>query len=150
MGLSDEQLKSGVEAYKTVGSRAHVINTGRIRIIDDCYNANPTSVKASLDTLSNFDGRKIAVLGDMKELGKENLKLHFDTGVYAKSKSDVVISIGELSKELAKGANGKWFADIESAKPEILSQIKDGDTVLVKASHSMQFEKIVEFLKANF
>lgn len=81
LGLSDEQLKSGVEAYKTVGSRAHVINTGRIRIIDDCYNANPTSVKASLDTLSNFDGRKIAVLGDMKELGKENLKLHFDTGV---------------------------------------------------------------------
>lgn len=150
LGLSDEQLKSGVEAYKTVGSRAHVINTGRIRIIDDCYNANPTSVKASLDTLSNFDGRKIAVLGDMKELGKEDLKLHFDTGVYAKSKSDVVISIGELSKELAKGANGKWFADIESAKPEILSQIKDGDTVLVKASHSMQFEKIVEFLKANF
>lgn len=150
LGLSDEQLKSGVEAYKTVGSRAHVINTGRIRIIDDCYNANPTSVKASLDTLSNFDGRKIAVLGDMKELGKEELKLHFDTGVYAKSKSDVVISIGELSKELAKGANGKWFADIESAKPEILSQIKDGDTVLVKASHSMQFEKIVEFLKANF
>ena len=70
--------------------------------------------------------------------------------MYAKSKSDVVISIGELSKELAKGANGKWFADIESAKPEILSQIKDGDTVLVKASHSMQFEKIVEFLKANF
>lgn len=150
LGLSNEQLKNGVEAYKTVGSRAHVINTGRIRIIDDCYNANPTSVKASLDTLSNFDGRKIAVLGDMKELGKEELKLHFDTGLYAKSKSDVVISIGELSKELAKGANGKWFADIDSAKPEILSQTKDGDTVLVKASHSMRFEKIVEFLKANF
>lgn len=150
LGLSDEQLKNGVEAYKTVGSRAHVINTGRIRIIDDCYNANPTSVKASLDTLSNFGGRKISVLGDMKELGKEELKLHFDTGVHAKSKSDVVISIGELSKELAKGANGKWFADIESAKPEILAQITDGDTVLVKASHSMQFEKIVEFLKANF
>lgn len=150
LGLSNEQLKNGVEAYKTVGSRAHVINTGRIRIIDDCYNANPTSVKASLDTLSNFDGRKIAVLGDMKELGKEELKLHFDTGLYAKSKSDVVISIGELSKELAKGANGKWFADIDSAKSEILSQTKDGDTVLVKASHSMRFEKIVEFLKANF
>ncbi len=62
LGLSDEELKRGVESYKTVGSRAHVINTGSLRVIDDCYNANPTSVKASLDTLKNFDGRTVAIL----------------------------------------------------------------------------------------
>lgn len=146
LGLNNEQIKNGVEAYKTVGSRAHVINTGRIRIIDDCYNANPTSVKASLETLSNFEGRKVAILGDMKELGRDELKLHYDTGVFAKAHADAVIAIGELSRELARGANGKWFADSDSAKPEILMQVKDGDTVLVKASHSMQFEKIVDFL----
>ena len=84
LGLSDEQLKNGVEAYKTVGSRANVINTGKLRIIDDCYNANPTSVKASLDTLKNFEGRKVAILGDMKELGSNELSLHYDTGAYAK------------------------------------------------------------------
>ncbi len=147
-GLSDEQLINGVQAYKTVGSRANVINTGKIKIIDDCYNANPTSVKASLDTLKNFSGRKIAILGDMKELGTEELALHFETGEYAKNcGTDLVLAVGELSKELAKGADGKWFADIEQIKEALPSLIKDGDTVLVKASHSMQFEKIVEFLK---
>ena len=87
----------------------------------------------------------------MKELGSEELKLHFDTGVYAKSNGiGTVITVGELSKELAKAADGKAFDTIEDAKPEILKTIKSGDVVLVKASHSMQFENIVEFLKQNF
>lgn len=86
----------------------------------------------------------------MKELGSEKLKLHFDTGVYAKSKGiGTVITVGELAKELAKGADGKAFDTIEDAKSEILKTIKSGDVVLVKASHSMQFENIVEFLKQN-
>ena len=148
LGLSDEQIKKGVEAYKTVGSRANVINNGKIRIIDDCYNANPTSVKASLETLKNFNGRTVAVLGDMKELGTDELQLHFDTGSYAKQIGiDVVLCAGPLAKSLANGADGKWYETKEElikALPEI---IKEGDTVLVKASHSMQFEKIVEFLK---
>ena len=148
LGLSDEQIKKGVEAYKTVGSRANVINNGKIRIIDDCYNANPTSVKASLETLKNFRGRTVAVLGDMKELGTDELQLHFDTGAYAKQIGiDVVLAAGPLAKSLADGADGKWYETKEElikALPEI---IKEGDTVLVKASHSMQFEKIVEFLK---
>ena len=71
--------------------------------------------------------------------------------VYAKSKDiGTVITVGELAKELAKGADGKAFDTIEDAKPEILKTIKSGDVVLVKASHSMQFENIVEFLKQNF
>ena len=148
LGLSDNELINGVQAYKTVGSRANVINTGKIRIIDDCYNANPTSVKASLDTLTNFDGRTVAILGDMKELGTDELKLHFDTGAYAKQKGvGLVLAIGPLARELAKGANGIWYEDIESAESMIKKLIHNGDTVLVKASHSMQFERIVEFLK---
>ena len=149
LGLNDGQLIKGVESFKTVGSRANVIKTEKIRIIDDCYNANPTSVKASIDTLVNFDGRKIAVLGDMKELGAEELKLHFDTGKYSKDKGvDVTVAIGPLAKSLADGADGVWFEDIESAKNALPHIIKEGDTVLVKASHSMQFEKIVDFIKA--
>lgn len=149
LGLNDGQLIKGVESFKTVGSRANVIKTEKIRIIDDCYNANPTSVKASIDTLVNFDGRKIAVLGDMKELGAEELKLHFDTGKYSKDKGvDVTVAIGPLAKSLADGADGVWFEDIESAKKALPDIIKDGDTVLVKASHSMQFEKIVDFIKS--
>lgn len=148
LGLSDEQLINGVQSYKTVGSRANVINTGKIRIIDDCYNANPTSVKASLDTLVNFSGRKVAILGDMKELGTDELKLHLETGKYAKDKGvDLVIAVGPLAVELAKGADGEWFESVEQVKSAIPALINDGDTVLVKASHSMHFEEIVDFLK---
>lgn len=148
LGLSDEQLINGVQSYKTVGSRANVINTGKIRIIDDCYNANPTSVKASLDTLVNFSGRKVAILGDMKELGAEELKLHYETGKYAKDKGvDLVIAAGPLAKELAKGADGEWFESVDQVKSAIPALINEGDTVLVKASHSMHFEEIVDFLK---
>ena len=151
LGLSDEQLINGVQSYKTVGSRANVINTGKIRIIDDCYNANPTSVKASLDTLVNFSGRKVAILGDMKELGTEELKLHYETGKYAKYKGvDLVIAAGPLAKELAKGADGEWFESVEQVKSAIPALINEGDTVLVKASHSMHFEKIVDFLKEQY
>ena len=148
LGLSDEQLKNGVEAYKTVGSRANVINTGKLRIIDDCYNANPTSVKASLDTLKNFAGRKVAILGDMKELGSNELALHYDTGAYAKEIGiDRVLSVGPLAKELARGAEDLWFESIDALLPELPDLLKDGDTVLVKASHSMHFENIVDNLK---
>lgn len=148
LGLSDEQLIAGVQSYKTVGSRANVINTGKIRIIDDCYNANPTSVKASLDTLMNFNGRKVAILGDMKELGANELAFHKETGNYAKQKGvDLVIAIGLLAKELAKGANGIWYDTIGNAEKMIRTLVHNGDTVLVKASHSMNFEEVVKILK---
>lgn len=151
LGLSDEQLINGVQSYKTVGSRANVINTGKIRIIDDCYNANPTSVKASLDTLVNFSGRKVAILGDMKELGADELKLHLEIGRYAKDKGvDLVIAAGPLAQELAKGADGEWFESVAQVKSAIPALINEGDTVLVKASHSMHFEEIVDFLKEQF
>ena len=148
LGMTDDEIIRGVEAFKTVGSRANVINTARLKIIDDCYNANPTSVQASIDTLVNLTGRKVAILGDMKELGSEELALHYSTGKYAKDKGvDLVLSVGPLAKELAKGADGLWYAGIEAICAELPQLLKSGDTVLVKASHSMQFEKITEFLK---
>lgn len=148
LGLSDEQLVSGVRSYKTVGGRANVINTGKIRIIDDCYNANPTSVRASVDAMMNFTGRRVAILGDMKELGENELELHRETGIYAKQKGvDLVVAVGPLAKELAKGANGIWYDTIEDAEKMIKNLVHEGDTVLVKASHSMNFDAIVTMLK---
>jgi UDP-N-acetylmuramoyl-tripeptide--D-alanyl-D-alanine ligase len=148
LGMTDEEIIRGVEAYKTVGSRANVINTSRFKIIDDCYNANPTSVQASIDTLVNLKGRKVAILGDMKELGSEELALHYNTGKYAREKGvDLVLCVGELAKELAKGADGLWYESIETLCKDLPKLLRGGDTVLVKASHSMQFEKITEFLK---
>ena len=151
LGMNEDELKAGVQAYKTVGSRANVINTGGIRIIDDCYNANPNSVRASVDTLVNFGGRTVAILGDMKELGTNELPLHFETGRYAHDKGvALVLAVGPLAKELAKGADGRWFESIEALEKELPGLLLPGDTVLVKASHSMQFEKITAFLREHF
>lgn len=155
LGLSDEQLISGVESYKTVGSRANLIKAQKVTIIDDCYNANPNSVKAAVDTLANFSGRKVAVLGDMKELGKTELQLHNEIGEYAvQKKIDIVIAVGPLAKEIFAGAENEkgttkavYFETIEKAQEKLKEHLKEGDTVLVKASHSMQFEKIVNYLK---
>lgn len=148
LGLDNSQIAHGVQSYKTVGSRANVINTGCIKIIDDCYNANPMSVRASLDSLAEFSGRRVAVLGDMKELGKNELKLHYETGRYAKQGgTDVVAAVGPLAKELADGADGMWYENVEELIKALPQILKKGDCVLVKASHSMHFEKITEFLK---
>lgn len=146
LGLTDDEIKRGVEAYKTVGSRANLIDTGKIKIIDDCYNANPTSVRASLDTLMNFEGRKVAILGDMKELGENELELHLETGRYAQC-CDLVIAVGPLAEKLAEGAGGLHFNTKEELLSQLPSLINEGDVVLVKASHSMQFERITEELR---
>lgn len=149
-GLSDSGLVSGVQSYKTVGSRANVLNTSELRIIDDCYNANPTSVMASIDTLKNFGGRTVAILGDMKELGVNELEMHCSTGKYAKEKGiDLIISVGPLAKEIANGSGGIWYKNIDSLLPDLKGLLKKDDTVLVKASHSMQFENIVSFLNSQ-
>lgn len=153
LGLSIEQIRQGVESYKTVGSRSNIIRKKSITIIDDCYNANPTSVKASVDTLAKFSGRRVAVIGDMKELGTNEKTLHFDTGKYIADKGiDVVVAVGELCKHLFDGANsrGHYFESVDECVNNIASIVKENDTVLVKASHSMHFDKIVDTLNESF
>lgn len=149
LGLTDNEIKAGIESFTNVGSRNRILHTRGMTIIDDCYNANPTSTKAGLNTLSNFTGRKVAVLGDMKELGTDELALHRGVGAYAREKGiDLLIAVGELSKATAEGyGEGAYHYDtVESCIAEIGDLLQEGDAVLVKASHSMHFEKIVEAL----
>ena len=153
LGMTKEQIKQGVEAYKTVGSRSNVIRKNTVTIIDDCYNANPTSVKASVDTLGKFDGRRVAVIGDMKELGENETELHYETGKFIADKGiDVIVAIGELAKHLYEGAgnNGYYFETVEEYIENCNDIIEKNDTILVKASHSMNFEKIVDALNSKF
>lgn len=151
LGLTADEIKRGIERFENVGSRNHVIQTDHYTVIDDCYNANPTSTKAGLDTLSKLSGRRVAVLGDMKELGADELALHNSVGAYAKEKGvDLLIAVGELSKATAEGygEGARYYTDIESCIGAIKGLLRDGDTVLVKASHSMHFEKIVEEIRS--
>ncbi len=154
LNLSFEEIKSGIEEQENVSGRFNIINENGIRIIDDCYNANPMSMKASLEVLDKADTRKVAVLGDMGELGENEEKLHEEVGEKAAALNiDLLITIGSLSKMTAQAAmkNPKlkvvMFDDMEDFKAEAPKLIKKGDTVLVKASHFMKFDLIVNFLR---
>lgn len=152
LGLSESEIVAGLDNYRTIGGRANIIKTEKLTIIDDCYNANPESMKASLKTLANFDGRRVALLGDMKELGEKEKELHFEIGQLAASlELDLIITVGDLGLEMYKAArphiDAEWYQSIEEAKLYMYEMLTIGDTVLVKASHSMKFDELVELIK---
>ena len=155
LGLTLSEIKSGIEKAKTINGRTNILDIDGITVIDDCYNANPVSMRASLDVLNMAKGRKIAVLGDMGELGTDEKKLHYEVGKYlAKKKIDVLFCAGELSKEMVKAVEEE-HADIKAChfvnRDELIKALlaftKSGDTILVKASHFMDYPKVVEALK---
>ncbi len=156
LGLSPEQISEGISSVKPVGGRSHVIRTDSYTIIDDCYNANPVSMRAALDLLSqSSDARKVAILGDMFELGENENALHAQTGEYAADgRTDVLICVGKLCKNMYDAAQNMENSAIElhyfEDKAQMLSALdgllKNGDTVLVKASHGMGFDEVVKKL----
>ena len=153
MGLTDAEIAAGIAAYAPVGSRSRTAETARCTIVDDCYNANPTSVAAALASLGQLGGRRVCILGDMLELGAESEALHFSVGeLAAKTGIEAVYACGARAKAIFEGAAAapisRWFPDRESLIAALPELIEPGDTVLVKASHSMQFEKIVAALEA--
>lgn len=152
--MSNDEIAAGLASLKSVGGRSNVINLGNITIIDDCYNANPTSTKAAIDMLSRVNGSKVAILGDMYELGADENQYHYELGGYAVSAMiDKIICIGEISKNTyegamkAKAAGAYYFETVDKALTELNNIIGPGDTILAKASHGMNFSRIVDFLK---
>lgn len=154
-GLSPEEIQNGIQSLQPVSGRFHIINTDRYTIIDDCYNANPVSMKASLDVLADALGRKVAILGDMGELGTDQADMHREVGVYAASRNiDVLLCVGELSAYLAEAAQLtapareiRHFQSKEELLQDIPHILEKGDNILVKASHFMEFGKILEALQ---
>lgn len=154
LGLSMDEIKCGIAAASTISGRTNLIHTKGMTVIDDCYNANPVSMKASLDVLSKAGGRKIAVLGDMGELGEDEQQLHYEVGTYAGTLPiDLLFCVGTLSGKLAEGAKKqnpaltvKHYGTREEMTEELLATVKEGDAVLVKASHFMEFPKVVAAL----
>ncbi len=166
LGMDDREIIEGIESLVPLAGRNHLIETVSLSIIDDCYNANPASMKSSLDVLAKADTRTVAILGDMFELGPTINELHAEIGAYAVSLGiDVLICIGEYSRHMTEGAkaaaekgtannDGKesktavyHFADKASFFKQADAILKKGDTVLVKASHGMEFPEIVEYLQ---
>ena len=148
LGLTDEEIRRGIAGYETVGSRGRIVKAGGMTILDDCYNANPTSARNSVDSLCALPGRHVAVLGDMLELGENGPALHRELGRYAAEKGAAVIACGPLSRELAEGAgeDTPWYPDAEALISALPGLVGPGDAVLVKASHAMGFEAVVRAL----
>lgn len=155
LGLSLDQMKAGVEAAQTIAGRTNFLSVGGMTVIDDCYNANPVSMKASLHTLAHGTGRTIAVLGDMGELGTDEAALHAEVGTcVGEVKIPVLFAAGTLAANYASAAKKvnpdcdiHYFKTREEMTEALLSFVEPGDTVLVKASHFMEFPKVVEALK---
>lgn len=150
LGMAKDEIVRGVRFYEPAGSRMRVVRlSDNRRLLDDCYNANPQSMSASLRVLAGSVGKKIAVLGDMAELGSLTEQSHRAMGeLTAQLGIDCVIAIGEKAKDIAKASYGKakWFTDTQTALDTIKEEFTAGSAMLVKASHSMHFEKIVEEL----
>lgn len=155
LGLGAEEIRQRIENIQSVGGRLHIIETEKYTIIDDCYNANPVSVRSSLDVLNNAEERKVAILGDMFELGADEKKLHYQLGEYFKEKQiDMAVLAGELSENTYQGIRDSgaatqvyYYKTLEDLLEYLDIMVQEKDVILVKASHSMHFEKIVEKLR---
>ena len=150
LGLTGEEIAAGVAAYTTVGSRMHLIRLpGERLVIDDCYNANPQSMAEGLRMLAASPARhRVAVLGDMGELGQLTAQAHRDMGALTRRLGLTAVAVGEKMHTLTEtDPQAQWFATVEEAMPAIRQLFTPGTAVLVKASHAMHFERIVKELE---
>ena len=137
-------------AYTTVGSRMHLIRLpGERLVIDDCYNANPQSMAEGLRMLAASPAQhRVAVLGDMGELGQLTAQAHRDMGALTRRLGLTAVAVGEKMHALTEtDPQAQWFATVEEAMPAIRQLFTPGTAVLVKASHAMHFERIVKELE---
>ncbi|MBQ5601893.1 MAG: UDP-N-acetylmuramoyl-tripeptide--D-alanyl-D-alanine ligase [Clostridia bacterium] len=159
-GMGEFEIRRGLMNFRNTGLRQSVYEMGGKTIIADCYNAAPESVKASLKVLCDIaerkGARKIAVLGDMKELGNYTAEAHIEVGrEVAADKIDMLFTFGMLASDIAGAAaeDGieKVFVFEENEYEEIAEAIKEntksGDVILFKASRAMALEKVIELLK---
>lgn len=150
LGLSFDEISRGINSAATIGGRVNIIQKGKTKIIDDCYNAAPASMKAGIDLLVSGKGETVAILGDMGELGENAPELHTEVGAYAAEKGvGLVIAVGELSENICSGcvnSGGRaiYFENKETLLEHMGEFIPQKSTILIKASHFMDFKKIVD------
>lgn len=160
LGVDHESMREALAGFTPPEKRANVIPARRgFVVIDDTYNASPASVRSALKTLSMMEGgRKIAVLGDMLELGDHALNAHLEIGHAAREAGvDYLAAVGELAKLISRGAIDAGlpissvgeYEDSWQAASELPSKLRERDVVLVKGSRAVKMERIVEALLAE-
>ena len=159
LGKPLAEILEALKGYEPPPGRMHLVEGEKTTtLIDDTYNSSPAAVHAALETLALMPGqRKIAMLGDMLELGRHSVEEHRKAGAFAVGKVDLLMTVGFRARDIAQGAldNGMkdknifQYEDAVRAGKELEAQLKEGDVVLVKGSQSMRMERIVEEVMAD-
>ena len=155
-GFTQQDAADALKDFGGVEMRLQDIKIGPLRIINDAYNANPGSMEAAATVLSECEGRKVLVAGDMLELGDESDDLHTHVGIeIGKLELDLVVGVGVYGPMLAKGAarmgtDIETFDTLEQAADELPGLLKPGDTILIKGSRAMGMERLMKNIKEKF
>ena len=166
MGLDEDVIERGLNNFRSVGMRQMIFNIGDITVIQDCYNASPESMRASIGVLHNVVrqrgyGRMTALLGDMYELGICSESAHESVGLeFARRGGSALYTFGDLANTIADGAilggmsNENVFRNFDISRPEIsgemlINTLRAGDMLLVKASRGVRAERVIEYLREN-
>ena len=153
MRMNEDEIVSALSAAPGPDMRLQLEEFGGVVVLNDAYNANPNSMRAALETLKNIarDGRRIAVLGDMRELGQTSDHYHHEVGQFAaKCGLDLLVCVGTQAVQIAEAAQRsgmtasaiRKFSDAESASKELPRWLREGDMVLLKASRAIHLENV--------
>ena len=151
MGVLPEKIQTSLKAFENMEGRQEIYEKSGFTIIQDCYNAGPESMAAALKVLGKRSGRRIAVLGDMLELGDCAQAEHYKVGRIAAEKADLVFAYGPHAGQVIDGTltggmpetMGRAFEDREELVKALKRAAKPGDVLLFKASRGMAFEEII-------
>ena len=154
-GLTLDEIEAGLALGWSAPHRAALVRAGGVTIVDDSYNASPGSVVAALELLGGLPGRRIAVIGEMLELGDAHRSGHRLVGVAAARTVELLVVVGDGAAEIAEGALGAGLSaervlrvpDREAAQAVLLERLQPGDVVLVKASRGIALDLLVEGLR---
>ena len=156
-GMDPAVIVHALASGWSASHRGQVIKLGRVTLIDDSYNASPPSVTAALDLLAGLPGRRVAVLGEMLELGKGSASGHREVGMAAAATVDLLVVVGSGAAGIAAGARAGGLdpsrileaRDREAALDLLRARLRDGDVVLVKASRGVELDVLVDALRAE-
>lgn len=162
MGADDGDIRRGLALYHPEGIRSRIENREGVTLLSDCYNAAPESMRAAIDTLASLPvvGKRIAVLGDMRELGEDSYAMHASVGRYLSDKVDILITLGESGKIIAESAKASGMSEesvnayvdienVDAAVERIKSVLSRGDGILFKASRSLKLERLISAVFAE-
>jgi UDP-N-acetylmuramoyl-tripeptide--D-alanyl-D-alanine ligase len=157
MGFTQEESAAALADFAGNDMRLEWLELGTIKVINDAYNANPSSMRAAADVLADFDaggGRRVMIAGDMRELGEQSPALHEQLGrELGARRIDLVVGVGELGRNIAAGAaaaggNAEAFDSVEAAADALGELLRPLDVVLIKGSRAMAMERLLTPLKA--